>query len=205
MRLYYRIMWSILRIFMIFYCRMKAVGVENIPSSGGFIVASNHVAGADPPFVGSAIRREVYFLAKKELFRNFFLRILIKSLNSIPVDRGVFDRNALALARDALDRGYGLVLFPEGTRSRSGELGRGKPGIGMLARKAEVPVVPAFVRNSRNFLKIPFSGRRFTVSFGAPIAPERIAEFPDSKEGYRGVVEVVMAEIADLGNKPVEN
>jgi len=198
MRLYYRIMWTALQVFMVLYCRRKVIGREHIPRSGGMIVASNHIAGGDPPFVGSAIRREVFFLAKKELFRNFFLRLIISSLNSIPVDRGVFDRAALAAAESVLKNGYGLLLFPEGTRSRTGYLGKGKPGIGMLARKVLVPIVPAFVENSRGFLSIPFSRRRLKVAFGEPLWPDTLAGYPDDKDGYRAIVGEVMDRIARL-------
>jgi len=198
MRLYYRLPWSIVRVFATIYCRLRISGTENIPATGGFIVASNHIAGGDPPFVSSAVKRELYFLAKKELFRNFFLRILITSLNSIPVNRGVFDWNALVKAEKALKGGYGLILFPEGTRSKTGELGSGKPGVGMLARKAMVPIVPAYIENSRGFWKIPFSGRRIKVSFGPPILPARLAAVSDDKEGYRNIVKEVMEAIASL-------
>jgi 1-acyl-sn-glycerol-3-phosphate acyltransferase len=177
---------------------MKVNGAENIPSTGGVIFASNHVAGGDPPFVGSAINREVYFLAKKELFRSFILRTLIRSLNAIPVNRGIFDRNALTRAESILNEGYGLILFPEGTRSKTGELGKAKPGTGMLARRARVPVVPVFIQHSRDFLKLPFSGKRLKVNFGLPISPELLERIPDNKEGYRAIAEKVMNEIKAL-------
>jgi len=183
---------------MVLYCRLKVYGAENIPTKGGVIIASNHIAGGDPPFVGSAVNRELYFLAKKELFENLFLRILIKSLNSIPVDRGVFDRNALVKAESVLKNGFGLILFPEGTRSKTGELGKGKPGVGLLARKAMVPIIPAYIENSKGFLRIPFTRRRIKVRFGSPIAPQRLSEIPDNNEGYRVIVEEVMDRIREL-------
>lgn len=198
MKPFYRICWIILRVFMKIYCRLRIYGIENIPKSGGVIIASNHIAAADPPFVGTAVNRELYFLAKKELFRNVLLRTLITSLNAIPVDRGVFDRNALDRAESILSGGYGLILFPEGTRSRTGKLGKGKPGIGMLARKAMVPIVPAYIENSRGFAKIPFSSKRLTISFGPPISPVILAGFPDNKEGYRAIVENVMDGVKRL-------
>ena len=198
MNLYYRIVWNILQVFMVVYCRRKVKGAENIPVSGGVIFASNHIAGGDPPFIGSAINREVYFLAKKELFKNVFLRLLISSLNSIPVNRGVFDRSALVTVETILKKGYGLILFPEGTRSKTGELGKGKPGIGMMARTVMVPIVPVYIENSMGFLSIPFSRRRLKVSFGKPLTPDILAGYPDDKEGYRAIVAEVMQRIGQL-------
>ncbi|MEE9553299.1 MAG: lysophospholipid acyltransferase family protein, partial [candidate division Zixibacteria bacterium] len=147
---------------------------------------------------GSAIGREIYFLAKKELFKNLFLRVLISSLNSIPVKRGVFDRSALLRAETVLKNGYGLIFFPEGTRSKTGELGKGKPGIGMLARKAMVPILPVYIKNSKGFLSIPFSSRRLSVSFGPPLTPEKLAGISDDKDGYREIAALVMEEIQKL-------
>ncbi|OGC89599.1 MAG: hypothetical protein A2W25_14495 [candidate division Zixibacteria bacterium RBG_16_53_22] len=178
---------------------MKTYGVENVPAKGGVIIASNHVAGGDPPFIGGGIKRESYFLAKKELFRNFFLRTLIESLNAIPVDRSVLDQRAIEAAERALRNGKALILFPEGTRSKTGEIGKGKPGIGLLARRAVVPIVPAYIQNSGAFLKLPFTGRRLIISYGCPIDSAWIASVPDSKEGYRQIAEEVMTHIRALG------
>lgn len=195
MKLFYRTCRFIVRSFLVVYCRLQVNGRENIPSEGGIVIASNHIAAGDPPFVGSSINREVYFLAKRELFINPLLRILIRNLNAFPVNRGVFDRNALVRSEEILQKGFGLVLFPEGTRSRTGELGRGKPGIGMLARRAMVPIVPAYIENSKRFLRLPFTGRRLAIRFGQPLTPEWLSKFSDDKDGYRAIVAEVMERI----------
>jgi 1-acyl-sn-glycerol-3-phosphate acyltransferase len=198
MRLYYRICWTILRLYLKLFCKLQIVGAGNVPQSGGVIVASNHIAGGDPPFVGACIKRESYFLAKRELFRNFFLRNLIGSLNAIPVDRSTLDRGALQAAGQALGTGHVLVLFPEGTRSKTGELRKGKPGIGLLARKAVVPIVPARIENSKGFMKLIFTEKRLRVTFGRPISTEWIESEPDSNDGYRRIAERAMSSIAEL-------
>lgn len=195
MKPFYRICWFLIRSFLVLYCRLQVKGKENIPFDGGMIIASNHIAAGDPPFVGSSLEREVYFLAKRELFRNPLLGTLIKNVNAIPVNRGVFDRRALVRSEEILRRGFGLVLFPEGTRSRSGELGRGKPGIGMLARHAMVPIVPAYIKNSNRFLRLPFTGKRLMISFGEPLTPEWLSRTSDDKNGYRAIVAEVMERI----------
>lgn len=202
MKLFYRLCWSLVRIFLILYCRLRTAGMENIPVEGGFILACNHIAAGDPPFLGAALKREMYFLAKKELFENPLLGLLIRNLNAIPVDRGVFDRNALAISRQKLQAGFGLILFPEGTRSRTGRLGRGKPGVGMLALEVGVPVVPARIENSRKFLRLPFTGKRLVMKFGSPMTTESIARFKNNKEGYRAFVQELMERIATLENDP---
>lgn len=202
MKLFYRLCWTLVRVFLIVYCRLRIAGIENIPAEGGFILASNHIAAGDPPFLGAALKREMYFLAKKELFENPLLGLLIRNLNAIPVDRGVFDRNALSISREKLRAGFGLILFPEGTRSKTGVLGSGKPGIGMLALEAGVPIVPARIENSRKFLRLPFSGRRLIMKFGSPIPPGFLAKFEKSKEGYRALVREVMQRIRSLEDDP---
>lgn len=197
----YRICWFIIRSFLVLYCRLQVKGKENIPSDGGMIIASNHIAAGDPPFVGSSLEREVYFLAKRELFRNPLLGTLIKNVNAIPVNRGVFDRKALARSEEILRKGFGLVLFPEGTRSKTGELGRGKPGIGMLARHAMVPIVPAYIKNSNRFLRLPFTGKRLTINFGEPLTPEWLSKISEDKGGFRAIVMEVMERIRLLKEK----
>ncbi len=195
MRPLYRICWIIVRSFLVLYCRLRINGKENVPSEGGFIIASNHIAGGDPPFLGTSLEREAYFLAKRELFRNPLLRTLIKSLNAIPLNRGIFDRSALSRSEEILQRGFGLVLFPEGTRSKTGELGRGRPGIGMLARHAMVPIVPTYIQNSKRFLRLPFTRKRLVISFGRPLTPEWLSTTSNDKEGYRTIVAEVMERI----------
>jgi len=137
-------------------------------------------------------------MAKKELFKNSVIRVIISNLNAFPVDRAVLDQKALKMAGDALNAGYGLIVFPEGTRSKTGELKKGKPGVGLLARKLVVPVVPAYIENSRGFWSIPFSTRRIKVSFGEPISSSSVSEFPDSNDGYRALSEELMTRIGKL-------
>ncbi len=201
MKPFYRLCWLIVRGYLKLFCRLKIRGVDNVPLEGGLIIAPNHVSAGDPPIVGICVNRELHFLAKKELFRNFFLRVLIKNLNSIPVDRSILDQKALLAAEQALRSGYGLIMFPEGTRSRSGELKRGKPGVGLLARKAMVPIVPAYIENSLGFTRLIFTGKSLKVTFGEPISVQAIAGFPDDKEGYRAITVEIMRRLAELSGR----
>jgi 1-acyl-sn-glycerol-3-phosphate acyltransferase len=194
----YKLCWLILRVYLRIFCKLKIEGVENVPLTGGVIIASNHIGAADPPIVGTCVKRELYYLAKKELFKGFLLRNLISRLNSIPVNRSILDQRALQAAENALRQGYGLILFPEGTRSRSGELRKGKPGVGLLARRVLIPIVPAYVENSRGFLTLIFKWKRLKVRFGEPLNVKLVASFPDDKEGYRAITEELMARIKRL-------
>ena len=123
----------------------RVSGREHIPMEGPLLVASNHIALLDPPYVGSCLRREACFVAKKELFAFAPLRALVESYNSIPIRRGGWDSAVFRTVRKKLDQGWAVIMFPEGTRSR----GRGflppKPGVGMIARQSLVPVLPVCI------------------------------------------------------------
>ena len=198
MKPFYRFCWLLIRGFMIIFCRLKIIGAENIPRKGAMILASNHISAVDPPFLGSSVNRQLFYMAKKELFRNFMLKTLIKNLNTIPVDRGIFDRNALQKSVEILKNGDGLIMFPEGTRSKNGKLGRGKPGIGILARSAAVPIVPAYIHNSKAFYKLLIAGKRLVIGFGEPIGADWIGHIGDEKDGYRVITAEVMDRIRKL-------
>jgi 1-acyl-sn-glycerol-3-phosphate acyltransferase len=197
----YKAIWLFLRVYLRLFCKLKIEGVENVPLTGGVIVASNHIGGADPFFVGTCLKREFYFLAKKELFKNFFLRTLISNVNSIPVNRSILDQKALQTAETILRQGHGLIMFPEGTRSLSGELRKGKPGVGLLARRTIVPIVPTYIENSRGFMTLIFKNKGLIVRFGEPLSADWMASFPDTKEGYRAITEELMTRIRQLGQK----
>jgi 1-acyl-sn-glycerol-3-phosphate acyltransferase len=198
MRPFYRFAWLVVRGFMILFCRLKRIGVDNIPKTGPFILASNHISAVDPPFLGSSVNRQLFFMAKKELFGQFILGPLIKRLNALPVNRGIFDRNALQMSMEILRNGDGLIMFPEGTRSKTGELGKGKPGIGLLARSAIVPIVPSYIHNSKGFYKVLLTGKRLLIAFGEPVSAEWIKTVKDEKSGYRDIAAGVMERIKKL-------
>ena len=124
---------------------LHAFGKENIPRSGGVLLVSNHQSNLDPILLAVQLRRKVSFLAKVELFQNRYFGWLIRELNAFPVRRGEGDIGAVREAINRLKEGRVLTLFPEGTRTRTGELGTIQPGIAMIVRRAQAPVIPAVI------------------------------------------------------------
>src|SRR5215210_1946422 len=131
------------------YFRLRRLGTEHIPD-GGVILASNHRSFLDPFLIGVCIRRPIYFVAKQELFRNPLRGWLLNCLGAFPVRRGESDDESMATARALLERGQAVVIFPEGTRIRTGSLARPKRGVGRLALQSGKPVVPIAVTGSEH-------------------------------------------------------
>lgn len=177
---------------------MEKHGQEHIPKKGGALIACNHVGVYDPPLIGCASPRELYYLAKKELFRNPLFAWLIRNLNAIPISRGAFDRKGLSCALEVLKAGKALVAFPEGTRSKDGELKEFKLGVAKLALEAGVPIVPAYLNYSRNWLRAFFQRKKILVKFGSPLNPDLFSMIPKNKEGYKKVTHEIMVKIKDL-------
>lgn len=130
------------------FFRTSVFGRGNIPKSGGFILASNHVSFLDPVLLGVSCPRKVNFMARHTLFKAPVFSWLLPMLNTFPVKRDYADISALKEAIRRLKNNGPLVMFPEGTRGAGGVLGRPEPGIGLLVKKAGVPVVPAFIKGS---------------------------------------------------------
>jgi 1-acyl-sn-glycerol-3-phosphate acyltransferase len=187
--------------------RGDVVGLENVPRSGGFIVAANHASHLDPFIVGSQLPRQVTFFARKTLWTPGVPSWWLNAVGVIPVDRdGGSDVGALKRVLSALKLHKVIIMFPEGTRSRTGLLQPPKPGVGLFACKTQVPVVPARIFGSFEALgkggKLPRFGTPVTVVYGAPLAPADY-DFPAAgKERYQVASEKIMAQIATLQPPP---
>ncbi|MGI8505405.1 MAG: 1-acyl-sn-glycerol-3-phosphate acyltransferase [Solirubrobacteraceae bacterium] len=127
------------------YFRYTRIGREHIPRSGPVIVASNHRSFLDPFVIATMARRPMYYVAKQEMFANRFLAWILTALGAFPVQRGVGDTEMITTAKAILARGDIVLIFPEGTRTRPGALGRPKRGVGRLALETGAPVVPVAV------------------------------------------------------------
>jgi 1-acyl-sn-glycerol-3-phosphate acyltransferase len=141
----YWIVRGFLQPFFHLYFRMARVGREHVLQEGPMIIAANHRSFLDPFVIGTLVRRPVYFVAKKELFRRPFVAWILNSLGAFPIDRGNGDGDAMSAAREILERGDVVVIFPEGTRTRPGPLGTPRRGVGRLALESGAPVLPVAV------------------------------------------------------------
>lgn len=142
-------------------------GRENIPKGENVIYASNHRTNADPPLVGAGARGRHCFMAKEELFKNKLFAWLISSLGAFPVARGKGDTAVIDTAIERLQNGRSLMIFPEGTRSKTGKVGRGHSGAALIAAKSGARIIPVGVCFGD---KLKFR-TRITVKYGEPIDP----------------------------------
>jgi CMP/dCMP kinase len=157
--------------------RIDIRGRELVPK-GPHILASNHRAGIDPPILGVFSPGTVAFLAKAELFAIPGLRQLIQGLYAIPLRRGHFDKRALEAALLALRRGLTVAVFPEGTRVRDPRLARPRRGVALLARRAQVPVVPVCLQGTDHPWRAALRLAPIRIRYGSPVAPPPLSAPP---------------------------
>lgn len=169
--------------------RFTVVGKENVPAEQGVLLCSNHKSNFDPPMLGVAAPRIVRFMAKQELFNNPLMNWLLIRIGGFPVKRGLGDKQALRNGLNLLNGGEVMGIFPEGTRSKTGELGQGLAGAGFFALRSNAVVIPcAIVGHYKPFNKIK-------VIFGKPINFEQRKE---EKLSAKEATEIIMDEIQQL-------
>jgi len=195
----WRILHVVATLIRIFFLRLRVEGQENVPRTGGCIYAINHTMGPDYVIVGYASPRQVYYMAKSEVFAlHPWLAALVTAAGAFPVRRGKGDIQAIEQAAAFVRTGKIVGMFPEGTRSRSGALQRGKTGVARIAMMAEAPIVPVVVIDSEPVLRDVLKFRRrplVTVRFGPPIAPVGNVE---NLEEVRQFTTQLMLGMADL-------
>ncbi|KIY21014.1 MULTISPECIES: lysophospholipid acyltransferase family protein [Mesobacillus] len=172
--------------------RIEVIGMENIPADGGILLCSNHIDNLDPPVVGITAPRPVYFMAKEELFSVPILGKILPHLNAFPVKRGMSDREALRKGLGILKDGKVLGLFPEGTRSKTGKLGKGLAGAGFFALRSDAYVVPCAVIGPYK----PFN--KLKVVYGKPMD---MAPIKAKKLNAEQTTDLIMGEIQKLINQ----
>jgi len=181
-------------VFFVFF-RFRVQGREHIPAQGGFILAGNHVSFLDPVLFGAGCPRSLYYMARDTLFRRRFFAWLLRAVHTFPLKRRAADFEAIRKGLRYLAAGEGLLIFPEGTRQVGGRAGRAFAGVGFLARKASVPVVPAYVSGSDKALPKGTKKLRLAplrVVYGPPIPPPAGAEVSDVDHSRR-VMEAILA------------
>jgi 1-acyl-sn-glycerol-3-phosphate acyltransferase len=194
-----------LRLFYGLYGRWKVIGKENVPKTGGVLLAGNHVSLLDPPMVGAALfgYRRVRFMAKIELWSTPIGHYVMDRIMGFPVKRGTADRPTLRRALDWLAKGDAIAMFPEGERSPDGKLQPAQPGIALLVQKSGVPVIPmAFIgtyemwpRSQKCLKRVPLK-----IVFGKPI------HFPPdaSREMVTSLIMEKIAELLTENGQPTE-
>jgi 1-acyl-sn-glycerol-3-phosphate acyltransferase len=156
--------------FFLVYFRLQRVRAEHIPRSGPLLLAANHRSFLDPFVIGALTRRPVYYVAKRELFSKRWQAWLLGALGAFPIDRGAGDAEAMATARAILRRGDCVVIFPEGTRVRTGPLGPPRRGVGRLALETGAPVVPIAVLGTEDVRRgWRVRARKVRLRCGAPV------------------------------------
>ncbi len=184
--------------------RPRARGLQNIPRTGGFILAANHISFVDSLFMPLVCPRPVVFLGKADYFESWRTRWFFKAANVIPVQRegGSAGEAAILAGIQALKAGRAVGIYPEGTRSPDGRLYRGKTGVARMALEAGVPVIPISIRGTENVMpldsKVPRLSGRVVVEFGKPLVFDRYYDRPKDRFVLRSVTDEIMYEIMML-------
>ncbi len=192
--MFYSVVRSIARLLFVFL-RLKTEGMDNIPTSGAVIIAPNHVSNWDPIVVGIAMRRPVYFMAKAPLFKYSFSNYVFRKLNAFPVKAEYADRQAIKSALQVLKEGKVLGIFPQGTRSKSGDA-KAQAGIVMIALKSGAPIIPVACLGTGRFFPCGWI-HPLIVRAGKPIYVDSKGQRIGSA-GMEKISEEVMNKINDL-------
>ena len=176
-----------------FLTRLRVYGRERVPMAGGLVVASNHFSWIDPPVLGAAIPRTLYFMAKVEAHRVPGLGQLMRSFGAFSVRRGESDREAVRTMRQLVRDGHALGLFAEGTRQRSGEPGPVQPGAAMVAINEEAPVICCAIYGSFEWRLGNFSP--VSLAWGMPMSFDGL---PRGGKGYKEASVEIEREIRKL-------
>lgn len=174
----------------------KVEGLENIPGEGAVIIAANHMSSWDPIVIGAVVKRPIHYMAKEELFDHEILAWLLKSVYAFPVKRGAPDRKAIKQALEILEQQQILGIFPEGTRSKTGELAKPHHGIAMLALKGNAAVIPAACMGAGQLFGIKKGP--ILVRFGSPLEYEEFHASRLSATALEDVSKDIMDKISDL-------
>src|SRR4051812_6431044 len=159
------------------YWRLSRIGREHVPPSGPVIFVCNHRSFIDPFIIGLCSRRPVYYVAKQELFANRLLGWFISSLGAFPVRRGAADADMIETAKAILERGDPVLIFPEGTRTRPGALGKPKRGVGRLALETGATVLPVAIIGTEAIRKgILIRPHKVRVRIGGPLNFPRVEQ-----------------------------
>jgi 1-acyl-sn-glycerol-3-phosphate acyltransferase len=207
MSLTYFIVWCISRVVYPTYFRWRVYNPERVPMQGPVVLASNHASYLDPTLIGAGLNRAIHYLAREDLFRLPLMGWVLPSLYVVPVDREGGGAKGLKTILDRLHTGAAIILFPEGTRTRDGVIGRARAGIGLTVIKSTCPVVPVRVFGTfeaygrKMWIPRP---RRIAVKYGKPLdfselrAEAQVCSKARLKAIYQQAADEIMAAIDRL-------
>jgi len=180
---------------------IQSIGEENIPPTGGVIIAPIHISHLDPPAVASGMNRHLRFMAKEELFHNKLFGALITSVGSFPVRRGETDTQSIRTAISLLEAGEAVLIFPEGSRGDGESIQELSRGVAMLAKKTNVPVVPVGIVGTNIVMprgKTKGRKHRTIVAYGEPFTYLQMAAGSTEKENRDRFTQALQQRIVRL-------
>lgn len=187
---FYNFMLKIFSIFSRTFFKFEVIGAENIPSEGNLIIAANHKSNLDPIFVASAVnkKRKMTAIAKEELFKNKILAKILNKVEIIPINRQNPGLGTIKRILKYIKNDYALVMFPEGTRSKTDDFNNAKAGLSLFATKAKAEIVPCTIYSSYKLFKPA------KIYFGEPISLEEYYKQKLTSEDH----ERISGEVMDI-------
>ena len=187
---FYNFMLKLFSIFSKTFFKFEVIGPENIPSEGNLIIAANHKSNLDPIFVASAVdkKRKMTAIAKEELFKNKILAKILNKVEIIPINRQNPGLGTIKRILKYIKNDYALVMFPEGTRSKTDDFNNAKAGLSLFATKAKAEIVPCTIYSSYKLFKPA------KIYFGKPISLEEYYKQKLTSEDH----ERISGEVMDI-------
>lgn len=205
---FYKFLQVIVNPFLRLIYRVEIINGKNayIKPEGSLILCCNHVSSLDPIIMCAYFPRPIYFISKIELFRNKFLRSIISFFNAFPINREGFGKNVIKKAIEVLKAGNVFGIFPEGTRSLSGEIGEIKKGIGLISYLANAPILPMAIFNSKKIpkdvhIKKKYLFLKIKIIYGELVNTQEIINKYPQKEAIERISDIVLNNIKELYNK----
>ena len=185
---FYNFMLKLFSIFSKTFFKFEVIGTENIPSEGNLIIAANHKSNLDPIFVASAVnkKRKMTAIAKEELFKNKILAKILNKVEIIPINRQNPGLGTIKRILKYIKNDYALVMFPEGTRSKTDDFNNAKAGLSLFATKAKAEIVPCTIYSSYKLFKPA------KIYFGKPISLEEYYKQKLTSEDHERISGAVM-------------
>ena len=193
--MFYWFLQRFLRIFFRVLFKADIRGLEKVPADGKIILAANHVSNWDPPFLACFLERHVHYMAKQELFENKIFSAVIQNLHAFPVKRGESDMNAIKHALGVLKSDQCLGLFPEGTRSKTGEIQKAESGVSLIAAMSKAPIIPAAIIGTEKIFSKSEKFPTLHLIFGEPM---KFEGKKNDKVALEAFSQNLMNEIAKL-------